>query len=99
MRDSLKPLFSIYWLSRYVFFLARNILGQENGGAQKFIVYGICLYCLAVITVEKRVTPDFGRSYPQAPATYVSPGRGCSQAKHGKELSHILVDAPVLLPS
>jgi len=56
MRNSLKLLFLDLLLIAFMFFfLARNILGPENGGAFKFVVYGICLYCLAAITVQKRV--------------------------------------------
>lgn len=56
MRNSLKLLFLDLLIIAFLFFMsARNILGPENAGALKFVVYGICLYCLAAITVQKRV--------------------------------------------
>ncbi|MHB1326335.1 MAG: O-antigen ligase family protein [Thermoleophilia bacterium] len=56
MRNSLKLLFlDLLIIAFMFFFLAKNILGPENAGALKFVVYGICLYCLAAITVQKRM--------------------------------------------
>lgn len=55
MRNSMKPIFlDLLIIGFMLFFLARDILGSEYTGSPKFVIYGICFYCLAAITVQKR---------------------------------------------
>jgi len=54
-RYSLKPNGIDFVIGMFMFYLlARELMGFEYNGALKFVIFGICFYCLTAITMKKQ---------------------------------------------